>query len=134
MRVPRPLIKTKTPVVALLILTTLSLSFAQGVNRKLRFPRGTTSTVVKGSVVRGDRDRYLVGAKAGQHMAVRISSLENNAVFQLYSPGSKETLQGAGEMDDATTWEGDLPASGDYVIAVGGTRGNASYRLEVSVK
>jgi hypothetical protein len=128
------LIKTKTPVVALLILTTLSLSFAQGVNRKLRFPRGTTSTVVKGSVVRGDRDRYLVGAKAGQHMAVRISSLENNAVFQLYSPGSKETLQGAGEMDDATTWEGDLPASGDYVIAVGGTRGNASYRLEVSVK
>jgi hypothetical protein len=133
-RVPRSFIETKTPVLALLILTTLSFTFTQGVNRKLRFPRGATSTVVKGSVVRGDRDRYLVGAKAGQHMAVRISSLENNAVFQIFSPGSKETLQGAGEMDDATTWEGDLPASGDYVIAVGGTRGNASYRLEVSVK
>jgi hypothetical protein len=37
-------------------------------------------------------------------------------------------------MDDATTWEGELPANGDYVIAVGGTRGNASYSLEVSVK
>jgi hypothetical protein len=64
---------------------------------------------------------------------VRISSLEDNAVFQIYVPGHEQTLDGAGEGDDATEWSGELPVSGDYRIVVGGTRGNASYRLEVTI-
>src|SRR5262245_50036212 len=107
---------------------------AQGVKQKIRFPRGSSSTTISGAVVRGDRDRYYLGAKSGQKMSVKITSLEKNAVFQVYRPGGQETLAGAGEEDDATNWSGELPEDGDYVIEVGGTRGNATYKLTVSIK
>lgn len=84
---------------------------------------------VSDSVIRGERKRHIVKAKAGQTLEVSITSDENNAVFQIYLPGEKETLPKAGEMDDATKWSGKLPADGDYVISVGTTRGNATYKL-----
>jgi hypothetical protein len=108
--------------------------FAQGVKQKVRFARGKSSTTMSGAVVRGDRDRYYLGAKRGQTMSVKITSLEDNAVFQVYLPGEQEALSGAGEEDDATNWSGELPADAEYVIVVGGTRGNATYKLTISIK
>jgi hypothetical protein len=87
-----------------------------------------------GSVIRGERARHPVKAKAGQTLDVSITSDENNAVFQVYSPGEKGTLPGAGETDDATKWSGKLPADGEYVIVVGPTRGNATYKLTYSLE
>jgi hypothetical protein len=107
---------------------------AQGVKQKVRFARGKSSTTVSGAVVRGDRDRYYLGAKKGQTMSVKITSLEDNAVFQVFLPGEQEALAGAGEGDDATNWSGELPEDAEYVIVVGGTRGNATYKLTVSIK
>ena len=107
---------------------------AQGVKKKVRFAKGTSSITIRESVVRGDRDRYYVGAKAGQKMTVKITSTEKTAVFQIYFAGEQESLAGAGEEDDATNWSGELPADNDYVIVVGGTRGNATYALTISIK
>jgi hypothetical protein len=107
---------------------------AQGVRKKVHFAKGTSSATFSGAVIRGDRDRYLVGAKEGQTMTVNISSLEKNAVFQVYLEGEQQTLPGAGEDDDAMKWSGELPSDGEYVIVVGGTRGNATYKLTISVK
>lgn len=107
---------------------------AQGVNQKIRFARGKSSTTISGAVIRGDRDRYYLGAKKGQTMSVKITSLENNAVFQVFLPGEQEALAGAGEEDDATNWSGELPENAEYVIVVGGTRGNATYKLTVSIR
>jgi hypothetical protein len=112
----------------------LSSLVAQGVKQKIQFQRGSSSATVKGAVVRGDRDRYYVGARKGQTMSVKITSVEDNAVFQVYLPGEEEALHGAGDGDDATDWSGDLPRDADYVIVVGGTRGNASYTLKVSIE
>lgn len=124
------------PFLALALISTLVplQVFAQGVTKKVRFARGTSSTTIRGGVMRGDRDRYLVGARAGQTMTVKITSLEKNAVFQIYFSGEQESLPGAGETDDATRWSGRLPADNEYVIVVGGTRGNASYTLTISIK
>jgi len=108
--------------------------FADGVKKKVRFARGTSSTTITGAVIRGDRDRYYVGAKRGQTMSVKITSLEKNAVFQIYFHGEEESLPGAGDGDDATKWSGELPIDNDYVIVVGGTRGNATYTLTISIK
>jgi len=108
--------------------------FAEGITKKVRFARGKSSTTIRGAVIRGDRDRYLISAKAGQTMTVKITALEKNAVFQIYRSGEQESLSGAGEMDDATKWSGRLPADDEYVIVVGGTRGNASYTLTISIK
>ncbi len=112
---------------------TVSSVFAQGVKQKVRFARGTSSATIHGTVVRGQRDRYYLAAKKGQTMMVKITSTESNAVFQIYFAGEQEALEGAGEDDDATQWSGELPADNDYVIVVGGTRGNATYTLKISI-
>jgi hypothetical protein len=101
---------------------------------RIRFQRGKSTAVIENAVVRGDRDRYLLGARAGQSMSVRITSLERNAVFTVYRPGGQRALAGTEEGKDAVRWSGRLPATGDYEILVGGTRGNASYTLTVSIR
>ncbi|MGG5820728.1 hypothetical protein [Falsiroseomonas sp. HW251] len=108
-------------------------ALAQPAPVEIRFPPGTSGTVVASAVARGEVARYSLGARAGQRMALRIESAEDNAVFQVVAPGGK-TLPGAGEGDDARGWTGDLPVSGPYVIVVGATRGGAEFRLSVTIR
>ena len=117
-----------------------------GEKKEIRFPRGSTSTTIEGSVIRGERDLYFLTANAKQTMEIKISALENNAVFQIYKPGYNvseedgitdidgESLPGVRETHDAKAWKGVLPFSGKYLIVVGGTRGNAEYKLKVAVR
>lgn len=107
---------------------------ADGIKQRIKFARGESSTAVTGSVARGDRDTYLLGGREGQKMSVKISSDEKNAVFQIRDAANGKFLRGANEGDDATGWNGALPTTGDYEIIVGGTRGNASYKLSVAIK
>lgn len=129
-------LKTKLAAVfvGMLLLATCALAAQKGLTKRVRFPRGRTTTVLKNSVVRGTVDRYTLGARNGQTMSVHITSVEKNAVFTIYTPTGGGTLEGAGEGQDATDWSGELPQSGDYVIEVGGTRGNASYTLEITIR
>jgi flagellar hook assembly protein FlgD len=127
----------KSKIFTLFLLTTVMLTLtaiaSDGVNKRLKFARGKSSTVVSGAVIRGDRDTYRLGAKSGQTMSVKITSTENNAVFQIQDADGN-FLAGADEGDDAMKWSGALPSSSDYKIIVGGTRGNAAYKLTVSIK
>lgn len=104
-----------------------------GVTKRIKFAKGKYTATVSESVIRGDRDTYIVGANKGQTMTVKITALENNAAFTILSP-DENYLENAGELDDQTTWTGTLPANGDYKIEVGGTRGNATYKLTVTIK
>ena len=122
-----------TAILVLAVLSAAIVTSADGVTKRIRFAKGRHSATVSNSVVRGDRDTYILGAGAGQMMTVGIKSLEDNAVFQIENPDG-EYLDGAGETDDATTFYSQLPDKGDYKIIVGGTRGNASYKLTVSIK
>lgn len=101
--------------------------------RRVRFARGASSATIKDSVVSGTRDRYLLGARKGQKMSIRIVSLEDNAVFDVVAPvnqaGQQRTLK-----QEAFSWTNTLPETGDYQIVVGSTRGNASYRLQVTIR
>jgi hypothetical protein len=114
--------------------------------KELKFPSGNNSTLIQGSVIRGESDQYFLTAKAGQKMEVGITAVEKNAAFAIYQPGYKvgkdadgileikgTALQGAGEGEDATAWQGVLPSSGKYLILVGGTRGNATYKLKITI-
>jgi hypothetical protein len=113
-----------------------------GVKKEIHFNPGSTTAVVKESVIRGERDFYYLTAKAGQEMEVEIKAIEKNAAFSIYQPGYKiaadeikgKTLPGAGEEDDATQWKGKLPVSGKYLFVIGGTRGNATYELKVTIR
>jgi hypothetical protein len=118
-------------IAAFLLISAIAAPAQPDRTRRIRFARGRTSTVIKDAVVRGTRDRYLVGARSGQTLIVHITSLEENAVFDIHPRGSEQTLDGA---EETTDWSGELPRTGDYVIVVGGTRGNASYTLEVTIR
>ena len=107
----------------------------------IQFARGASSAVVSGAAERGGRALYGFTARAGQRMILSVSAVENNAVFQVYRPGfaiaaddiAGATLPGAGVDDDAAKWSGKLPVSGRYLIVVGPTRGNATYKLKLTI-
>lgn len=101
---------------------------AEGITRQVRFAPGTDSATLEGAVLRGDRDTYTLEAGEGQKIWIKITSVEDNAVFDLYSPGGELFEQ------EARSMNGRLPESGAYKVVVGGTRGNASYRLKVTIK
>ncbi len=103
--------------------------------KPLHFARGKNFAMVSGDVVRGDRDVYLIRVHAGQVMSVKLSSLENNAAFDVLEPearGSREAKDITGG-SDISQWQGALSKTGEYKIVVGGTRGNTSYKLQVTV-
>ncbi|PWT80369.1 MAG: hypothetical protein C5B44_05390 [Acidobacteria bacterium] len=105
----------------------------KGKTQRVKFARGRTTAVLKGAVVRGTQDRYILGARAGQSMIVHVTSREKNAVFTILGPDGS-ALAGTEEGVDATDWTGELPLSGDYSIVVSASRGNATYTLEVTIR
>ena len=115
------------------VLAFLPLAQADGITKRIKFAKGKSSAVLANSVIRGDEDTYLIRAKGGQKMSVKISSVERNAAFFIEKPGGG-FLENAGEGDDQTIWKGTLPGDGDYKIIVAGTRGNATYKLSVTIK
>ncbi|MBK9152720.1 MAG: hypothetical protein IPM25_00550 [Chloracidobacterium sp.] len=120
-------------VLSALLAATALTGATDGITKRIKFAKGKSSATVRGAVVRGDRDTYIVGARAEQMMSVTISSIEDNAVFTVQGPDG-EFLQDAGEEDDAKGVTVPLPLNGDYRIKVGGTRGNATYRLTVTIR
>jgi flagellar hook assembly protein FlgD len=126
-------ISLKAFMIAALLMFLGTEPLAKGIRKRVKFPRGFSGVTLKGNVIRGDRDEYLLKAGKGQTMKVKITSEENNAVFQIYAANGK-ALKGADEGDDAMEWNGKLPLSGDYRIVVGGTRGNASYSISVEIE
>ena len=130
------------PAIALFMVTLISgMCLAQRVEgtefkKHLHFAHGTNRATVSGDIVRGDQDIYFINVHSGQVMSIKISSLENNAVFEVLEPrvrGRKEEKDITGGAD-ITKWSGRLAKTGEYKIEVGGTRGNTSYTLQVSVK
>jgi hypothetical protein len=94
----------------------------------VKFGKGKSSASYSNAVIRGERDTYILGASGGQTMSVSISSLEDNAVFDVVSPG------GSLLASERTGWSGNLPQDGKYRIVVGGTRGNATYKVSFSIR
>lgn len=121
-----------TILLVVLMFGTVTVTFADGVRKRIKFARGRTSAVINNAVLRDEVDEYILNARAGQKMRVDISSVEDNASFEIVGP-DKTQLPGAGFDDDAKHWYGELPASGDYTIEVAPTRGNATYRLKVEI-
>ncbi|MDJ0845241.1 hypothetical protein [Crocosphaera sp.] len=95
--------------------------------RRIQFEQGEISATLEDGVIRGTRNTYLLGANESQIMTIALTSLENNAVFNLVAPNYTILQQ------EVTNTHLILPANGDYKIIVGGTRGNANYKLYVEI-
>lgn len=122
---------TRWPAVMLVtFLVILAVRAEAGVTKRVKFKPGHYGATIKGAVIRGERDRWYLGASRGQWMTVGVKSLESNASFVIYRASNEQPISAY----DIKAWRGRLPASGDYRIEVGPTRGNATYTLTVSIE
>jgi|ERR1051326_4726775 hypothetical protein len=112
---------------SLALMLTTSLAQDSSV-RRVKFQRGRSSALVKGTVRCGSTITYLIGAKAGQKIRLHISG---RAAFRLSAPGG-DPLQGGKAVSKAAE---ELDETGDYKVAVGCWKQiSASYSLEVIVQ
>jgi hypothetical protein len=98
-------------------------------NRRVQFRRGSSSATVQGKVSIAFPDTLLVGARAGQVMTVKLTSAQKSVRFLVMSPQSTSLLA-----DNARTWTGTLPETGDYHIIVDGDERGGTYTMTISIK
>ena len=96
--------------------------------KQIRFPRGRTTAVIKDTVRLCTSHEYTLRARAGQMMTLNLATGKRTS-FTLSAP-SGDTVEGA---DGVKDWSGELPQTGDYVIAIG-TDATAAYTLEVTIR
>ena len=116
----------------LLVLGNTALSMQRTLVQRVRFPRGRTTVVLKGSIVNDRMNQYHLNARAGQTMSVHLTSPKGRAFFDLYPSKDRGAMSNSAE--DVKDFEGKLPQSGDYVISVYSEDGNTRYTLEVTIR
>lgn len=125
---------TNSAIVSILVLIITVTALAQhgtSIVTRIKFARGRTTAVEKGSVHRGLSHDYLLKAGAGQNMTVHLAT-SAGVCFDLYTPGLSDQLANCSK-----DWSGDLPNSGDYRINVlpdTTTERSIAYTLEVTVR
>ena len=116
----------------LLLLALAPAAAAQDRVERVQFRRGSSSATVRDAVVRGEAVRYVLGARAGQQMTVRITSAEGNAAFAVGMGDGAAPL--GGRPAPLTEFTGRLAESGDVVVEVGSLRGNAAYAVTFTIR
>ena len=123
MKHPRPatlakVVATLTPI-TLLVLIMGSAALAQGGKaepNRIEFKRGTTSTSVNGTVRGAEQAEYVLTAKKGQTLMIKITSVPvRTAGFDLHGP---EDVDLGLEFDTNLSFSRRLPKTGDYLITV----------------
>lgn len=96
--------------------------------RRVQFRRGTSSTTLQGTVTRALSETYLVGARAGQVMTVKLTGANKSLSFLVSSPKTTTLIA-----DNTRDWTGTLPEDGDYTIIVQADA-RATYSITIGVK
>lgn len=123
----------------LLVLAACSAAMAQGGGKaepnRIEFKRGTSSTTISGTVRGDEQAEYVLGAKKGQKLVIKLTSVPaKSSVFQLL--GENNDTLGL-EYDANFDYSGILTKTGDYFITVRRpteSKGTSRYRLMVTVR
>jgi putative hemolysin len=97
---------------------------------RIRFAAGGTSATVPGNIGPGQVRQYVLGASAGQTMAVSVASPNNDVVLAIWGADGTVLLS---DHAGATEWQGPLPATQDYFIGLSGAAAQTLYRLSVVI-
>jgi len=129
--------KLSASVLILMLLSVSSIAWAP--SKRVKFPPGRTTVVLKGRTTGGPSESggmepisYTLRARKGQTMTLHLTSAKKNAVFGLYAPGM-DLVEGAQSVAD---WSGTLPKNGDYEIIVfpQDEKTNTTFTLEITVR
>ncbi|MBW4582156.1 MAG: serine/threonine protein kinase [Tildeniella nuda ZEHNDER 1965/U140] len=94
--------------------------------QRVAFAPGTTGTTVTGQLEPNQIQRYLLQAKRGQMLGVKV--LQGGVSFSAIAPNG----QRVGSSATSTNWQGRLPQEGDYIIEVSTSQtGGYAIALEV---
>lgn len=98
------------------------------------FDTGATSALMKGTLPSSGKHSYILWITAGQKCSLRLSKDGNplrGATLAMYGNDGKVLLS---ESEGATSWDGMIPSSQDYIIDVVGQEPNPiDYTLEVII-
>jgi hypothetical protein len=98
---------------------------------KIRFAEGATSAYVYKLIDAGEKHHYLVRALEGQFLLLTLSSSDEDVYLGVKGMSSGQIL--LDESDQATDWEGRLPASQEYLITVTSDNADTDYFLSIEV-
>ncbi len=85
---------------------------------RVQFETGNDNASVRGKVTGNGYHDYLLGAQAGQKMAVSLITKGSTCYFNILPPGSDGTAIYNGSMDGPDATNIKLPKDGDYTIRV----------------
>ena len=123
----------------LITLFTASITLSQHGGKaeplRIEFKRGATSTTINGAVRGSEEAEYVLAAKKGQRLMIKLTSAPvKSSVFQLL--GEDNDTLGL-EYDANYGYSGVLPKTGDYFINVKRpteAKGTSRYKLTVTVR
>ena len=102
--------------------------------RRIKFPRGRTTAVIRGVARTPGIYEYVLKARANQTMTAHLVSSNDGVEFTIFAPDGSNPEGALGTSD----WTGNLNASGDYKIALINNRSrksrNPTFTLEVNVR
>ena len=102
---------------------------------RIQFKPGSTSTVISDSIKNDQQAEYVLAAKKGQRLIVKLSSVpRRSAVFDLTAPDNADLGL---EYDANYDFDKILPVTGNYLIVVvrpTSSPGKASYKLSITVR
>ena len=101
------------------------------VTKRIAFKKGQISTLVKGSIPNTlEGHEYVLRARQGQTLTVRLSSTKKDINFSIWAPSGEMV----GEETPVRKWSGELTETGDYRIVINTeSDGAVRYSLEVQI-
>lgn len=103
-----------------------------GAEQRVRFATGSTGVEMTGSLSPGETRRYVIGARSGQELYVRVAPRGNPISYQIFNPDRTFLLD---QMTSDREYRGELWQSGDHVIEViNRTNGAAGYNITIGIE
>lgn len=126
--------KTTTFILcAVLLIVTIPLlaQNKKGNLHRVKFERGSASTIIKGAIRNWSEEVYVLEARQGQTMIVNLRPVPRDAdmTLNIEAPNGKSL----NNRDDG--WTGKLPANGDYKLYITTINSKtAQFTLEITIK
>ncbi|MBC7970374.1 MAG: serine/threonine protein kinase [Verrucomicrobia bacterium] len=95
--------------------------------QRVAFAPGNTGTTVTGQIAPNQLQRYLLNAKRGQTLTVKV--LQGSVSFSAIAPNGQRM---GGNATKTKSWQGRLPQEGDYTIEVSASKPGA-YAIALEV-
>jgi hypothetical protein len=115
--------------------TTVAQRGGKAEPNRIEFKRGSSSTTVSGTVRGNEQAEYVLSAKQGQRLIIKLTSVPaKSSVFDLHGPD--DVALGL-EYDANYVYSSKLPRTGDYLIFVSRptqAKGTSRYKLTINVR